>query len=86
MIKVVEVLEWFFLTRGVPKYIRSDNGPESVARVVCQWLKKPSCQTLFINPSGLWENDYIESFIDKLRDECLNREIFWNSQKARVMS
>jgi transposase InsO family protein len=36
---VVEVMEWLFLTRGVPKYIRSDNGPEFVSKAVCQWLK-----------------------------------------------
>ncbi len=45
---VVEVLEWLFLTRGVPKYLRSDNGPEFVARAVCQWLGGSGCQTFLI--------------------------------------
>ena len=40
---VVEVLEWLFLTRGVPKFLRSDNGPEFVARAVCQWLEESGC-------------------------------------------
>ena len=79
------MLEWLFLTRGVPKHIRSDNGPEFVARVVCRWLGSPGCQPLFINPGNLWENSYIESFFDKLRDECLNREVFHNGQEAQAI-
>jgi len=82
---VVRVLEWLFLTRGVPKHIRSDNGPEFVARVVCQWLEESGCQTLFINPGSPWENGYIESFIDKIRDECLNREVFRNGREAQAI-
>ena len=82
---VVEVLEWLFLTRGVPKYVRSDNGPEFISRAVCQWLKEKGCQTIFITPGSPWENGYIESFFDKLRDECLNREIFGNSKEAQTI-
>lgn len=82
---VIEVLEWLFLTRRVPKHIRSDNGPEFVARAVCQWLKESGCQTLFINPGSPWENGYIESFNDKLRDECLNREVFRNGKEAQTI-
>jgi len=82
---VVEVLEWLFLTRGVPKYIRSDNGPEFISKAVCQWLKESGCQTLFIKPGSPWENGYIESFNDKLRDECLNREVFRNGREAQAI-
>jgi putative transposase len=83
--EVIQVLEWLFLTRGVPKYLRSDNGPEFVSKAVCQWLKKSGCQTLFIKPGSPWENGYIESFNDKLRDECLNREIFRNGKEAQAI-
>ena len=82
---VVEVLEWLFLTRGEPKYLRSDNGPEFVSKAVCQWLKEAGCSTLFIKPGSPWENGYIESFNDKLRGECLNREIFRNGREAQVI-
>ena len=82
---VTRVLEWLFLTRGVPKYIRSDNGPEFIAKAVCQWLESSGCKTLFINPGSPWENGYIESFNDKLRDECLNREIFRNGREAQAI-
>jgi transposase InsO family protein len=82
---VVGVLEWLFLTRGVPKFLRSDNGPEFVARAVCRWLETSSCQTLFITPGSPWENGYVESFFDKLRDECLNREVFRNGREAQAI-
>ena len=81
----IEVLEWLFLTRGVPKYLRSDNGPEFVSKALCQWLKEVGCSTLFIKPGSPWENGYIESFNDKLRGECLNREIFRNGREAQVI-
>ena len=82
---VVEVLEWLFLTRGVPKYLRSDNGPEFVSKAVCQWLAESGCSSLFIKPGSPWENGYVESFNDKLRDECLNREIFRNGEEAQTI-
>jgi len=82
---VVGVLEWLFLTRGVPKYLRSDNGPEFVAKAVRNWLAESGCQTLFITPGSPWENGYIESFNDKLRDECLNREVFRNGKEAQTI-
>jgi len=82
---VIEVLEWLFLTRGVPKYLRSDNGPEFVSKAVCQWLKEAGCSTLFIEPGCPWENGYIESFNDKLRGECLNREVFRNGREAQII-
>jgi len=61
----------------VPKYIRSDNGPEFVSRAVCQWLENSGCQTLFIKPGS--------PFNDKLRDECLNREVFQNGKEAQAI-
>ena len=82
---VVEALEWLFLVRGVPKHLRSDNGPEFVAELVRQWLAKSGCQTIFITPGSPWENGYVESFIDKLRDECLNRELFRNGREVQVI-
>ena len=82
---IVEVLECLFLTRGVPKYMRSDNGPEFISRVIRQWLKEKGCQTIFITPGSPWENGYIESFFDKLRDECLNCEIFRNGKEAKAI-
>lgn len=70
---------------GAPEYIRSDNGPEFVAYAMQDWLEQKHIQTLYIKPGSPWENVYIESFHDKLRDECLNREVFGTLAEARVI-
>ena len=82
---VLECLTQLFVTRGVPEYIRSDNGPEFTARAVRQWLARLGVQTLYIEPGSPWENGYNESFNGKLRDELLNREIFYTLKEAQVM-
>ena len=74
------------MQRGVPDYIRSDNGPEFTARVVRDWLHRLGVKTLFIEPGSPWENGYIESFNGKFRDELLNREIFDTVLEARIIS
>jgi len=82
---VLERLAWLMATRGVPEYIRSDNGPEFTATVVRDWLKKVGVRTLFIEPGSPWENGYCESFNGKLRDELLDRESFETLLEARVL-
>lgn len=81
--QVLETLEWLFLVRGCPEFIRSDNGPEFVAQALQERLAKTGSKTLYIQPGSPWENAYIESFIGKFRDECLNREIFRNGKEAQ---
>jgi len=82
---VLERLAWLMATRGVPQHIRSDNGPEFTAQVVRDWLGKVGTTTLFIEPGSPWENGYVESFNGKLRDELLNREIFYTLEEAKVL-
>ena len=48
-----------FVYRGLPEYIRSDNGPEFTASVVRKWLDRMGVKTLFIEPGSLRENGYI---------------------------
>ena len=74
-----------FISRGVPKHIRSDNGSEFTARAVREWLGRVGVRTLFIEPGSPWENGYIESFNGKLRDELLNLEIFDTLLEAKVL-
>jgi putative transposase len=81
--QVVEVLRFLFAVRGVPKFIRSDNGPEFVAKELCKWLDQADVTTLFIAPGSPWENGYVESFNGKLRDELLNGELFLSLAEAR---
>ena len=82
-LKVIDTLNWLFLTRAVPGHIRSDNGPEFIAKTLKGWLGETGCKTIYIEPGSPWENAYVESFNGKFRDECLNRETFRNMAEAR---
>jgi transposase InsO family protein len=82
---VLDRLESLFVQRGTPQYIRSDNGPEFTAKAVRSWLTQLEVQPLFIEPGSPWENGYVESFNGKLRDELLNREIFYTLREAQVL-
>ncbi len=62
--------------KDVPEHLRSDNGPEFVARDLRKWLAKTGVKALYIEPGSPWENGYCESFNSKLRDGFLNGEIF----------
>ena len=83
---VIDVLRYLFLVRGLPDYIRSDNGPEFTAKKVKKWLKKMKVKTLFIEPGSPWENGYMESFNSHFRDECLDREIFVGMEELRYIA
>ena len=83
--EVLDSLNWLFLVRGVPAHIRSDNGSEFTARRVRQWLGQLGVKTLFIEPGSPWENGYIESFNGKMRDELLDREIFYTLREAQIL-
>ena len=82
---MIEVLADVMLFRGIPEHIRSDNGPEFVAEELRKWLAKLGTRTLYIEPGSPWENGYCESFNGKLRDECLNGEIFYSLKEAQVV-
>ena len=82
---VIDQLYQLFLLRGVPEYIRSDNGPEFTGKAIRKWLDSLGVRTLFIEPGSPWENGYIESFNGKLRDELLNRELFNTPTGARIL-
>jgi transposase InsO family protein len=82
---VIAVIEAAIARNGVPEHLRSDNGPEFIASCMQDWLKAQEIKTLYIKPGSPWENGHIESFHDKLRDECLNRELFGNLHEARVI-
>jgi len=84
-IDVLERLADLFVERGIPDYIRSDNGPEFTAKQLREWLERLGVGTLFIEPGSPWENGYIESFNGKLRDECLSREEFTTLSEAKVL-
>ena len=74
------------VVKGVPEHLRSDNGPEFVAKDLRNWLANTGAKTLYIEPGSPWENGYCESFNSKLRDEFLNGEIFYSIKELRVLA
>jgi len=83
---VLYLLAEFFTLRGVPEHIRSDNGPEFTVAAVRDWLKKLGARMLYIEPGSPWENGYCESFDGKLRDELLDREIFYTLKEVQIQT
>ena len=83
---VVKALDTLFSERGEPAYVRSDNGPEFIAETIKDWLATSGVKTLYIEPGAPWENAYSETFISRLRDELLDREVFANLKEAKVLA
>ncbi len=84
-IDVIDLLSDFFILRGVPEHIRSDNGPEFVAKAVQEWITAVGAKTAYITPGSPWENGFIESFNARLRDELLDGEIFYSLAEAKIV-
>ena len=82
---VIDVLADLFIARGVPAYVRSDNGSEFTASAVKGWITGIGAKTAYIELGSPWENGYVESFNGKLRDELLACEIFNTLAEARVL-
>lgn len=82
---VIDVLSDLFILRGVPAHIRSDNGPEFIAKSVQTWIAGVGAKTAYIAPGSPWENGYVESFNACLRDELLDGEIFYTLKEAQTV-
>ena len=82
---VIDVLCELFLARGIPGHIRSDKGPEFIAKAVQTWIAAVGAKPAYIAPGSPWENGFVESFNARLRDELLNGEIFYSLREAQVV-
>ena len=82
---VLLILADLFIEHGIPAHIRSDNGPEFVAKILMRWFKTLEVKPLFIEPGSPWENGYCESFNGKMRYQLLDGEIFYSLLEARVV-
>ena len=95
---VVDALTDLFILRGVPEFIRSDNGPEFIAEKVRAWIAAVGAKTAFIEPGSPWENGFAaalgpvarcaaqcESFNARFRDELLDGEIFYSLREAQIL-
>jgi putative transposase len=81
--RVVNVLEKLSEVKGLPEVITIDNGPEFTSKVLNEWAYRCGVKLNFIRPGKPIENAYAESFIGRLRDECLNENWFINLNHAR---
>jgi putative transposase len=84
-IDVVDLLSDLFILRGIPGHVRSDNGPEFIAKAVRAWIAAVGARTAYIEPGSPWENGYCESFNSKLRDELPDGEVFYSLAEAKVV-
>lgn len=83
---VLDVLSELMAIRGAPQHIRSDNGPEFIARSIRRFLAQAGVQTLYIEPGAPWQNGYAESFNSRLRDELLSQEMFADVKEAASLA
>ena len=83
--KVKEPLIGLIKEDGAPDDVRSDNGPEFIGKVLCEWLAQSEMKILYIEPGCPWQNGYVESFHDKFRRECLARELFFTLSDCRFV-
>lgn len=82
---VLDLLQEAIERNGAPEYIRSDNGPEFIAKAIQKWLAGNKIQTLYIDPGCPWQNGYVESFNGRFRAECLDRELIYTLSESRVV-
>src|SRR6516164_5879658 len=84
-IDVIDVLSDLFILRGIPAHIRSDNGPEFVAKAVQEWIAVVGAKTAYSERVFFWDTGSTESFNARLRDELLNGEIFYTLREAQIV-
>ena len=82
--RVIEVLTKLVSLHGAPRYMRSDNGPEFVARAIVRWLHQADIETAYIDPGKPWQNGADESFNGKFRNEHLSVQWYRHRVEATV--
>lgn len=81
--RVCAELDQAIEARGKPGRILSDNGTEFTSIAILKWCQEQGIRWDYIQPGKPYQNGYIESFNGKLRDECLNENIFVNLREAK---
>ena len=82
---MIDALTDLFILRGPPKFVRSDNGAEFIAKKVQAWIGAVGAKTAFIAPGSPWENGYCESFNARFREEMLDGEVFHTLREAQIL-
>jgi len=80
---LTRMLDGICSLRGKPKVIRTDNGPEFTGKAMLNWAHRMNVSLRLIEPGKPNQNAYVESFIGRFRDECLNEHWFTSLEHAR---
>ncbi|MCP4163897.1 MAG: IS3 family transposase [Deltaproteobacteria bacterium] len=80
---IKQILKRLFVKYGTPTCMKSDNGPEFVAKSIQSWLKSEEIKTHYIAPGSPWQNGHNESFNGVFRDGCLDRWLFYSVKEAK---
>ena len=83
--RMARELDALIARRGRPAMIVSDNGTEMTSRAMLEWTNRTGVDWHYIAPGKPQQNGFVESFNGKLRDECLNEEVFANLAEARAV-
>ena len=81
--RVIRVLEYLADCRGLPHYLRSDNGPEFIAKALADWAQAHQITLDFIEPGKPAQNAYIERFNRSYREEVLDMYLFSSLNQVR---
>ena len=84
-LRMARELDILIARRGRPAAIVSDNGTEMTSRAILEWTNKTGLDWHYVAPGKPQQNGFVESFNGKLRDECLNEEVFATLAEARVL-
>lgn len=82
-LRVIQVLDRVAASRGYPRSVVLDNGPEFAGRALDLWAHQHGVLLQFIRPGKPVENAFIESFNGRFRDECLSTEWFTSLTDAQ---
>ncbi len=84
-LRVVRELDAIAARRGYPDTVVSDNGTELTSTAILNWCQQRKVGWHYIAPGKPQQNAFAESFIGKLRDECLNETLFSSIRHARLV-
>jgi putative transposase len=83
--RLARELDALIARRGKPAIIVSDNGTEMTSRAILEWTNRTGLAWHYIVPGKPQQNGFVESFNGRLRDECLNEEVFASLAEARTV-
>ncbi len=81
--RITRLLDELALCHGLPEEIVMDNGPELTSKAMFLWSQRTGVRLRFIEPGKPIQNAYVESFLGRFRDECLNEHWFGSLAEAR---